>query len=179
MPLITSLETHKQIFLAGVPATGKSTYGNWLEQAHAFVHVDLEESQTDPTKRIVQSLMWKEPERILKYLDTLHRDVVLNQGFPPGEQSIAYLQQLRERGIVLWWFNGERQAARHEFEKRNQQYGPHAIDIRAFDYQMDQIEKYRKPLEDLFQPNILEVLKPDLTRMCSNEIFEIMFPRNQ
>lgn len=37
---------HKSIFLAGVPATGKTYFGNWLEKNHNYVHLDIENDES-------------------------------------------------------------------------------------------------------------------------------------
>jgi hypothetical protein len=38
-----------QILIAGIPASGKSTFGKWLAKTHGFIHVDMELPQTDPS----------------------------------------------------------------------------------------------------------------------------------
>ena len=35
---------HRNLFIAGVPATGKSWLGSWLAQEHGYLHIDAEEA---------------------------------------------------------------------------------------------------------------------------------------
>jgi shikimate kinase len=64
------MSNHYQIlFLAGVPATGKSSYGRWLEENHGFIHVDVENSQPE-AKDELRSLVWADPNQLIQHLKT-------------------------------------------------------------------------------------------------------------
>ncbi len=170
-------KSYQIAFLAGVPATGKSTYCKWLEEKHGFIHIDVENNQTE-TKDELRRLVWADPNQLIEHLRTLRSNVIIDQGFVPQPEAIKYLKALKNQGVSLWWFNAGRETARKAFEMRNDEFiGEDRIDVKFFDDQMDRIENTWDSLKALFDPNILETLLPDMSRLDHQTIYKIMFPR--
>jgi hypothetical protein len=75
------------LLLSGVPATGKSTFGRWLEQRHGFTHVGIE---ADGLARFGLANAWAEVlgspptdvEPLVGALRGVGRPVILSWGFP-------------------------------------------------------------------------------------------------
>jgi hypothetical protein len=161
--------------LLAVPATGKSSYGRWLEENHGFIHVDVENSQPE-AKDELRSLVWADPNQLIQHLKTLRSNVILDQGFVPHPETIEHLKVLKEQGVDLWWFNADRVVARQAFAERNESLEPqNQISLEAFDRQMGLIETHWDSLDSLFQPNILETLRPDRSRLDHEIIYRAMF----
>src|SRR5262249_48687377 len=129
------------IFLAGVPATGKSTYGQWLEDRHGFIHVDFETSQEDPIKSgIYQKFMQGDVNSFHNHFLSLETNIILSWGFVPDKSLLTYLQALKDKGVEMWWFNADRLVAREAFIARDELPGSEQIGVNLFDLQMDRIE---------------------------------------
>lgn len=74
------------LFLAGIPATGKSYFGGWLEATHGFVHIDAEVPGQFARFGLHalwdQSLLSTDASAFAVAIQCRHSKVVLNWGFP-------------------------------------------------------------------------------------------------
>jgi hypothetical protein len=98
-----------KLLITGIPGTGKTTVGNILEKQHGFKHVDLEGA---PIEELYQN-----PEMFIDNLWKLKQNIVLTWGFVPESQTEMVLM-FKEKGFKLFWFDGDREAARKAFNKR-------------------------------------------------------------
>ncbi|MEQ1598533.1 MAG: hypothetical protein ABL880_04110 [Methylotenera sp.] len=105
---------------AGLPGSGKSTFAEWLSREKNYFYVDMERGGLD-TLEIRE--IWNQFEdgsnesAFLNYLRDQKKDIVLDWNFPP--QSLDLVQRLKENGIEVWWFDGDRLSARKRFLERN------------------------------------------------------------
>ena len=102
--------------------------------------------------------------RLVAALRALGPRVLLDWGFPP--ECLHLVEDLKERGVQLWWFNAQRGIAREEFIKRGTGH------VADFDHQMDEIEMLREDIDEAFKPHVLTVLSADGRRMAPAEIWQ-------
>jgi hypothetical protein len=93
----------KKILITGVPGTGKTTLGNFLQKTEGFAHVNLE----SVAKVDIATLQYPK------------KDTVITWGFGPNmPEHIKIISQLVGYVYKLFWFDGNREAARREYLKR-------------------------------------------------------------
>jgi hypothetical protein len=135
--------------ISGVPASGKTFFGDWLQAKKHFLHIDMESFQG--------SFAWRVSEAALRtgdfslfcdYLREESPNVVLTFGFHPNDFHIV--RSLQEAGVVTWWFNASREYARETFISRS------GVSVGAFDFQIDAIEKAQAELKDFYGANTVE-----------------------
>jgi hypothetical protein len=152
------------VLLAGIPATGKSTFGKWLSKEKRFSHEDLEWHQNH-----LEWLERKSPRMFIDELRAGRSDFLLNWGFPPKDHYFAKVRGLVDAGMTPWWFDGDRQAAHASFLERG------TVGAEAWDAQMDQIDNRWGDIEGIFGANRIDVIGSDGVYLSCGEIFERMF----
>jgi len=189
-----------QILIAGISASGKSTFGKWLADTKGFIHVDMELPDTEPYSWGRNGLR-KEWEAFCKGSDrdSLIREikgrassVVLNWGFPP--RMLSVVSALKASGVSLWWFNGDRVVARSLFEvratqrlsasdsqcrrlarrlvgRRAERISELQSEMDLFDSQYEALSKAWAQIEPLFRGHVITTLGPDGSFMENEEIF--------
>ena len=90
------------LLLAGVPATGKSSFGNWLEEEKSYFHLDFDEEDIIQQRGFgrEQDLLWHQyqTEPLLQTLIARHQPIVLTWGF--AIQFLPLVKQLLTWGFV-------------------------------------------------------------------------------
>ena len=152
------------VLLAGIPATGKSTFGNWISKEKRFSHEDLERHQNH-----LEWLERKSPRRFIDELRAGRPDFILDWGFPPNDHYFAKVRGLLAAGMTPWWFDGDREAAHASFLERGTVGGA------AWDAQIAQIENRWGDIKEIFGANRIDVIGPDGTYQSCSEIYERMF----
>jgi len=161
--------TRHDLFVAGVPATGKSWLGQWLAEDHSYVHIDAERDGGDDFDRAGVHNEWDElisTGRATKFVNAIRRvpsSVVVNWGF-----RIRYLyvvSALQAEGVHTWWFNAPRNLARRAFVARG------GIDLVFFDRQMADIEREWFLIKSVFRPYIVEGLRSDGSQRTPEDIW--------
>jgi hypothetical protein len=151
--------------VAGTPASGKTSFGDYLRDKKHFLHVDIEEFDGSYLHSVwLAAVKLKEMSLFLNTLKERSHNAVLTWGFHMDDLQIA--ADLKRAGVRLWWFEADEARAREKFIAR----GGSSIDV--FDAQMKRIKNSRSKIEELFQPNILTTLRPDNSRMTFREIYE-------
>lgn len=92
------------LIIAGIPGTGKTTFGNFLE-TKGYLHLDMEEGHR--TSKILD-----DPEGFIKTNLPSDKNAVLTWGFSPDQETIDLVNQLRDFGFRVFWFDGDRKLAR-------------------------------------------------------------------
>jgi hypothetical protein len=130
--MATTAPVNRDLFLVtGVPGTGKTTFGNVLAREFGFQHFDFEDPAT--ANRCVQDL-----DRFVDESLGLNHGIVVTWGFVPNhEYSVSIVRQLRAREFKLVWFDGNRQAALREFQKRG------TVPDHLFHLQMSRVDESR------------------------------------
>jgi hypothetical protein len=144
------------LFIAGVPTTGKTCFGDWLAREKSYIHVNAElpgGTDFDLAKihtewdAVVQT---GRAEAFIARLNELGRPVVITWGF-----RLCYLYiiaALKEAGIHTWWFHADYAVAREAFVARG------GIDVQNFEIQMADIQREWALLKSVFHPRVVETL---------------------
>ena len=153
--------------MAGTPASGKTSFGDYLRDKKHFLHVDIEAFDGSYLHSVwVASLRLKDVSLFLNTLKERNPNAILTWGFHLDDLQIA--ADLKRAGVRLWWFEADEARARERFAAR----GDCPIDV--FDAQIKRIKNNRGKIEELFQSNIVKTLRPDNSRMTFREIYETL-----
>jgi hypothetical protein len=158
------------LFVAGIPASGKSHFGEWLQATQGYLHIDAEVAggQLDALAlhKIWDAALHSTNARpFVDAVRTLDRAIILNWGFPPS--YLPFIASLRSAGFSPWWFDADVSAARTGYC----QAGRSPV---AFDGQLAEIRAAWPAIQQAFAPNIVRVLESDGARMPPVEIFRIV-----
>lgn len=159
------------LLLSGVPATGKSTFGNWLEEAKGYLHVDAE--RDGRLQELGVHECWAEvftsfdATEFVKRLKGMNNEVVFNWGFPTQFADVA--RALQNAGLEPWWFDADHVVARRLFLNRG------GIPIADFDRFVSDLKRDWPKIEPIFQPRIVKTLSDDGLYMSPNKIYDVMF----
>ncbi len=156
--------------VSGIPATGKSEYGRWLQRERGFIHLDLENGgMNGPRLRPA----WQEcvgsgsPSGLVQAMQELGGAVLLDWGFPP--QFLRLVRSLNDAGVAAWWFDGDREAARANFIRRA------TVPVEALDAQMKEISKAWPEIEAFYGHRIINVISASGSCLPPEQISALMF----
>lgn len=157
----------KSLLLCGIPASGKSTYGRWLREVQGWTFVDVEED--GELERAGLRSAWDEsftrgPSALVDLLRSGNRHIALAWGFPPSWLRIV--AALKAAGMALWWFDGDRDAARESCIGRG------SGSIQHFDIQMSAIRENWFAISAVFGNHIIQNVHPGPQYTAPEEIFE-------
>lgn len=160
----------RHLFISGIPGCGKSSFGRWLEDRKGYAHIDMEHDGLD---RYGFRSAWEsfysnqDPTGFLALLEKNDRPLALDWGFPPGQFPVV--QRIKDIGVKLIWFDGDRLSARNLFK------GGNSISVEQFDKQFAAISEYWGRIEDIFGNNIIKVIQSDGTLFSENTIYTQIF----
>lgn len=162
-----------QLLIAGIPASGKSTFGKWLADTKGFLHVDMELPDTEPYSwgrnglREEWEAFWKGLDRdsFIREIKGRASSVVLNWGFPPNPAVLPVVSKLKAGGVRLWWFDGDWLAARVLFASRGTK------PVSDFDCQFALISAAWAQIESLVGEHVIRSVQPDGSFMDNAQIF--------
>ena len=162
----------RHIFLAGVPATGKTWLGSWLAEQRGYVHIDAERNGGSDFDAHGLHEAWDEviatgrADGFVAAADRLGKSVVVNWGFPTC--YLYVVSALQSAGVDAWWLQAERTLARAAFTARG------GIDPRCFEKQMDDIEREWLLISPVFGSKIVDGLRSDGTQRTPAELWAEM-----
>ena len=157
------------LYIAGIPASGKSHFGKWLEANHGYLHIDAElPGRLDALglHGVWDAALTRTDARLL--VDAFRdkgRTIILNWGFPPA--FLPFITSLRSAGFSLWWFDSDVSAARIAYCEVGR--AP-----MSFEGQVAKITAAWPEIQHVFVPNIVRVLEADGSRIPPAEIFRII-----
>ena len=154
------------ILLAGVPATGKSTFGRYLAREHGFAHYDLECHPLGWPYPDLKATWDASRQAFVSELKKRHKRVALDWGFPVRCQFIV--NELQAQGVRLIWFDGDRRRARSVFQERG------GLALSDFDAQVAAINAagYPMPLNCI----VIQALSAEGAFMEPRTIEKMVFP---
>jgi hypothetical protein len=167
---VTSKNKDRRIVLVcGIPGSGKTIYSKWLAQQKGFDHLDFDEllsGRGTPTQLELIGLLKTSPKGFVHKLSR-RGPTVIDWGFPPT--SIALIRVLQGRGIPVWWFDGDREAALQSFTARG------TVSLDAFRIQMNAIEEAWSQIKEIIGDRIINAVAAGPTHLASEKIFIEMF----
>jgi hypothetical protein len=156
----------RAVLISGIPATGKTCFGNWLARYHGFRHVDLESDPDRPDPFAMEPLAFIDQTRAGE------SDLVITWGFPPWPPYLAKVRELHSAGLVPWWFDGDRAAAFQSFQDRPDHPGT----VPAWFMQLWLIERAWAEITSLYGDRLINVIRPGPSYLDREEIFSRIFP---
>lgn len=153
------------IFLAGVPASGKTHFGDWMHTEHKAVHLNFDDSEL--RERLAGGgLAQGDFAPLAAKLRADASTTVVSWGYPANLLWIP--PAFAKAGFELWWFEAPEGAARTAFQIR----GTGAL--WDFNSQMGAIVRQRRATHEVFAPNIIETLAGDGVRLPPAAILQRM-----
>jgi hypothetical protein len=132
-----------KLIITGIPGTGKTTIGNFLQDNFDYKHIDMEDGW-------LITLIDKPDE----FSHQLNNDkVVVTWGFLAREDQTKMVLDIKQNGYKLFWFDGNRDAALREFNIRGD------VSEALFHRQIDAINNFGLP--DKIDPILLNPFKVD------------------
>lgn len=157
--------TPPHLFIAGVPCTGKSLLGSWLEKEHGYIHIDAEGGVDFDRAGVHREwdeflMMSGRAKNFVAAVNRRCKPMVLNWGLPM--EDLFVVAALQAERVESWWFRGELGQARRAFIEREEKK-PEAkrIPVERFDRQMDQIDRHWLLIERLFGERMVDGLQAD------------------
>ncbi len=155
------------VFLSGMPAAGKSTFGRWLRDNRHYTYVDMENEGPDGLSEQGLRPTWEQfirDSNAFSFVQTLEArpgPIALDWGFPIGCLNIVRL--LCEQNVRSWWFTGDRLRLREAFVAAGKG------DVQ-FDAQYADLSVRWSEIAPIFAARIVRTVLPDGTRMSCEEI---------
>ena len=129
-----------RLVIAGIPGTGKTTIGDYLQKEKGFFHINLENNPENAN-------FFNDPVSFICAIESQEQDIVITWGFIPNEHQTKLVLLLKERGYQLFWFDGNREAALRAFNKRG------TVSEQAFQIQIANINSSQ--VINLIRPTII------------------------
>ena len=157
--------------VSGIPASGKSTFGRWLQEKKGFLHLDVEiDGELD---RHGLATAWNNlfgagasAFAFLGALEEFKRPVVIDWGFLP--ECLDTVRKLSEGGVMLWWFAADWAVARRKFKQRGYPY------VQDFDVQLRKIEAALPEINAVFRSHVVYALPSTGIYTPPDQIWESM-----
>jgi hypothetical protein len=154
------------LFIAGIPASGKTHFCKWLATNHGYIHIDAEvPNRIDEIglRQVWDKASMSSPpdcvafaEAVLELRKKFGKPTVFDWGFPPNCLEIA--SALKRAGFSSWWFEADNAAARAEYSRNGRP-------IASFDNQLRAINSNREKLMMLFTPHVVMMLDSNGVRL--------------
>ncbi|MGH7202829.1 MAG: hypothetical protein ACREHC_00100 [Candidatus Levyibacteriota bacterium] len=164
------MKKHKIVLLSGIPATGKTNFGKYLQDKHNFTYIPVESN--DWADKKMQALWnhifeakrdYNGVEKFICYLHDNYENVVLDWGFPMTQIRVAEL--LKRQWCEIVWFSCKVSVARQRFIIKNKNSATY------FDNKIKSIEENNDKIIKSLNPKIIDVLKEKKTGKIVEEIY--------
>ena len=166
------MPNHPHVLLTGIPASGKSTYGRWLQTAKGFLYLDVEHGELESVGLTAEWNSIFAPngsvDSFVAALSRIKRPVVLDRGFPP--HCLPVVESLKHAGIEVWWFDGNRPAARKSFISRG------TVSVECLNVQMHGIQRNWSAIKGVVGDRVINTVTAGPTYEDPEITFVRMFP---
>lgn len=157
-------------FIGGIPSSGKSWFGDWLEAHHGVVHVDAEIDQGRDLDAAGIHDVWDQTLRAPRYAVSLvttlrahTKPIVITWGFHP--RYIEAVAEMKHAGMDASWFGGDWDAAR----VLHRRAGKSVIEFEA---QRVAVEAAMPAIINLFSGRMIETVLPGPTVIPPEHIWQ-------
>ena len=165
------------IFICGIPASGKSSFGEFLRDVYGYFYIDMEHSPwADETIHDIWDFIFSDlgnEDRVndfIKVLGTKGDKIVLDLGFVPNDIYFWIVSSLKKFGCRIIWFNCSYDVAKKRFTNRQT-----SLPIELFEKQMRRISDNWEAICDRINPQIIEMVSEDGKSKTKNEIYTEIF----
>lgn len=180
MPSKTKTEPAKQyrmfpglparLFVAGVPACGKTSLGEYLRAEAGYEHQDFEKSAEGVVNLLIDLVNRDRKQEACEHLSKIvdmsaGAKCIITWGFPPEQACLRTVEFLHEQGFTPWWFHGDRHIARNEWMRREQTANPY-----AFNRQLWRIGGAWPDLAHIFGHRVIRTLHHDWKRTPPEDV---------
>lgn len=164
------MQKHRIIVFTGIPGSGKSAFGKYLQNKHRYTYISLEDSEWEDKK--LQSLWdnafeakreYNAVEKLVCYLHDTYENVVLDWGFSIDQMRVVEL--LKRQWCEIIWFSCSTVVARKRFIKKNKNSATY------FDTKVKSIEENTEKIIKNLNPKVIGVLKEDKAEKTNEEIY--------
>lgn len=155
------------MLVSGVPASGKTTFGDFLRDQHGYLHVDLE---ARPENRTILHQFWSQCWRnqsvghFFAELSVIHPRCVITWGIP--FDCLPIVTTLQATNVECWWFDAEITLAESEWVRRE---GRQPVGVER--EQFDKLRASPNRAAQLFGEKVIVTLDSK-GRMPAEEIFK-------
>jgi hypothetical protein len=161
----------KIVHICGIPGSGKTTYCEWLEREKGFLHLNFDRlfhgCGTQSKLALINILRQGPAARFVSELFKRGQSTAIDWGFPLT--NLCIVRQLQDEGVDIWWFDGDRAAARQAFAHRD------PLCLANFDSQLSSIEKEWAQIQEIIGDRVVETVTPGPVHTKPDRIFEQMF----
>jgi len=160
----------KIVNVCGIPGSGKTTFCEWLEREKRFLHLDFDQLLCGRGNKVKLSLtdaLRHGSAAFVSLVSNCGQSTVIDWGFPLT--NLPIVRALRNEGVAIWWFDGDRKAARTAFSVRG------TPSLSAFDTQLTSIESNWSHIREVIEDHIIETITAGPTHAKAEWIFEQMF----
>jgi cytidylate kinase len=154
-----------KIFLCGIPASGKSIFGEGIAKSKGYVFINAEHDWPDQKLHEAWDASINDLYEIDKFVEMATDDVIIDLGFPINAMWIGLIITLKSRGYFPVWFECPVNIARERFIERK------GGNIEEFDAQIERINRNRGNITKLISPISIEVLKNG-NQKSSDDLFK-------
>ena len=161
------------LLISGMPASGKTSFGDWLRDNRGYVHADLDAA--DCLKAAGLPPFWSEKERVanldsgrlrefVRHLRTIGKPSVLTWTFPTD--LVDFVREMTSFGVSAWWFEADRLAARQRYAVRgtvlrNGVYTRGKPDTTLFDRYVASVSSNWARIAPIFGERVIRTLAQD------------------
>lgn len=161
---------HKIILICGIPGSGKSTFGKYLQDKHKYTYVPMDvsewfdkEMQSLWNKVFEAKRQYNAVEKFVCYLHDNYENVVLDWNFPITQLEVVEL--LKRQWCEIIWLSTSIPIARKRFLKKNINSATY------FDSQVKSIDENKDKIIKNLNPKIINALFEDKKNKSLEEIY--------
>jgi len=164
------------LLVCGIPASGKTTFTRWLEREHSWLRVDTDSvyanPRLDPDLHRLLTTVPLDVDGLVEHLGRQSDNVAVEWGFQPLAY-MASIELLRAMGVNMWWFDGDRDAARNAYSRRE---GGAVSAMQAHDVQMARIIRMWPRITAAFDGHVITTVRPGPNHVRPTEVYELIAP---
>jgi hypothetical protein len=161
------------LLICGMPASGKTTFGNWLSETRGYIHLDLELKDCLTANGLPpfwSRRIWElDPPGVrifVQHLAAREEKTVMTWGF--AIDCLGLIEGMISAGAAAWWFEVDRLAAHQKFIERRTIIRdgvpqPGTPDPVRFDDQIGTLANHWAELAPVFGDRVIRTLSPDGT----------------